>query len=62
MLLWFGAYCEAEDMSRLRYAAGPSRGTGLSQPQVGQVAVTVVLEHPPLNHSPHSLEPVEEKY
>ena len=56
MLLWFGAYCEAEDMSRLRYAAGPSRGNGLSQPQVGQVAVTLVLEPPaPLETTPPTL-------
>lgn len=47
MLLWFGAYCEAEDISRLGYAAGPSGGNGLPQPQVGQVAVTLVLEPPP---------------
>lgn len=47
MLLWFGAYCEAEDISRLGYAAGPSGGNGLPQPQVGQVAVTLVPEPPP---------------
>ena len=37
MLLWFGAYCEAEDMSGLGYVASPSRGNGLPQPQVGQL-------------------------
>ena len=62
MLLWFEAYCEAEDMSRLGYVASPSRGNGFPQPQVGQLAVTSVLATPPGNHSPHSLEPVEDKY
>lgn len=40
-------------MSRLGYAAGPSRGNGLPQPQVGQLAVTSDLE--PLRKPPHSL-------
>ena len=62
MVLWFGAYCEAEDISRLGYAAGPSGGNGLPQPQVGQVAVTLVPEPHPGNQCPLSLEPVEEKY
>lgn len=48
MLYWFGAYREAEDVSRLRYAVGPWRGNRLLQTQEGWLAVMSDLEPPNL--------------